>query len=135
MTPKEKQDRQEAIDTLKKWLCPGDTIYTKLIHVSRSGMYRVIDLYVMRDNEPLRLSWSVGTILEGYDKKQEGARARGCGMDMGFHLVNNLGYVLFPEGFTCTGDKCPSNDHANGDRNHEPHHHKSGGYAFNQRWL
>lgn len=137
------QKQQEALVTLKSFnIKPGETIYTKLVHVSRSGMYRVIDLYIMRDNEPLRISYSVGTLLEGYDKRHEGAKASGCGMDMGFHLVMNLGYALFPNGFECTGQKaisdrlrCPSNDHSNGDRDYLPHHHNSGGYAFFQRWL
>jgi hypothetical protein len=136
------QKRQEAINTLKNdfHLVPGDTIYTRLVHVSRSGMYRVIDLYVIRDNVPLRLSWSAAVLLEGYDRRHEGAKASGCGMDMGFHLVHNLGYALFPDGFECTGrdeymNRCPSNDHSNGDRDYTPHHHSSGGYAFKQVWI
>lgn len=130
-----KADKEKALETLKEMLKPGDTIYTKMVHRSRSGIYRVIDLYVIRDNKPLRLSYFAGILLEGYDRKHEGAKAGGCGMDMGFHLVSNLGYLLFPDGFTCTGKECPSNDHANGDRNREPHQHESGGYAFRQRWL
>lgn len=135
------QKKQEALDTLKSFnLTPGEVIYTKLCHVSRSGMYRVIDLYIIRDNVPLRISYSVGTLLEGYDRKHEGAKASGCGMDMGFHLVHNLGYTLFPDGFECTGrdshpNRCPSNDHSNGDRNYAHHHHQEGGYAFIQKWL
>lgn len=31
--------------------------------------------------------------------------------------------------------RCHSNDHSNGDRNYEPHHHRSGGYALRQEWL
>ena len=33
------------------------TIHTKLNHVSRSGMVRVIDLYVIEDNELRRITW------------------------------------------------------------------------------
>ncbi len=107
--------RQEAIDTLRTQfnLKPGDTIFCSLRHVSRSGMYRCIDLFVMRDNEPLRISWTAAQLLEGYDKRHEGCKASGCGMDMGFHLVMNLGYSLFPDGFDCVGKDCPSNDHSN----------------------
>ena len=35
----------------------------------------------------------------------------------------------------CIGAGCPSNDHINGDRNHTPHLHESGGYALRQRWI
>lgn len=129
-------EKQEAIESLRNMgIKPGDTIFTKMVHRSRSGMSRVIDLFVIKDNEPLRISWSAGILLEGYDKRHEGCKASGCGMDMGFHLVHNLGYVLFPYGFECIGKNCPSNDHSNGDRNYEPHHHSSGGYALRQRWL
>jgi hypothetical protein len=146
--------KQECIKALKEMVRPGDTVYTKLNHVSRSGMYRAISLYLIKDNEPVWITRLCADLLEGYDERHEGARAHGCGMDMGFHIVHNLGYVLFKDGFGCTGKGCPSNDHSNGDRNYEPnvfegivsdkdgkqyekntHWHKSGGYALKQRWL
>ncbi len=110
-----KKRRQECIDHLMKFLEPGDTIYTKLDHVSRSGMYRVIRLYVIKDNTPIWLTRPIADLLEGYDERHDGAKAHGCGMDLGFHLVHNLGYVLFPNGFGCIGKNCPSNDHFYGD--------------------
>ena len=125
----------EALEQLRD-LLPGETVYTNLKHVSRSGMYRVIDLYVMRDNQPRRITWSTAALLEGYDDRHEGAKASGCGMDMGFHLVYSLAATLFREGFDCIGELCPSNDHSNGDRNYSPdNHHRDGGYALVQRWL
>jgi len=137
-----KKDLKESHEFLTKLLRPGDCVYTKLIHRSRSGMYRVIDLYVMRDNAPLRITWDAANLLEGYDTRHEGARASGCGMDMGYHLVHNLGLSLFPNGYTCLGNtreaggiRCPSNDHTNGDRDYTPHLHKCGGYALTHRWL
>jgi hypothetical protein len=82
-------------------------------------------------------------------------------MDMGFHLVYTLSYALYPQGFGCVGERCPSNDHSNGDRDYTPHGcydengaledrepgpgelrdgcrrhwHRDGGYALTQRWL
>lgn len=135
MTKKRALELEGIKTELRGMLKAGDTIYTKLAHVSRSGMYRAIDLYVMRDNQPARITWSAAQLLEGYDNRHEAAKASGCGMDMGFHLVHNLGYSLFPDGFTCTGKRCCSNDHTNGDRNYRKHHHSSGGYAFRHRWL
>ena len=97
-------EKQDAMDRLKAYnMQPGETVYTTLKHCSRSGMSRVIDLYIMRDNVPLRISWSVGTLLEGYDLKHGGAKASGCGMDMGFHLVYELSRCLFPGGFGVIG--------------------------------
>ena len=113
-------------------LTPGDTIYTKLCHRSRSGMYRVIDLYIIRNNEPLRITYTAALLLDGYDRRHEGARARGCGMDMGFALVYDLSRRLWPDGYECTGEGCTSNDHSNRvDRLHHP----DGGYALRQQWL
>jgi hypothetical protein len=79
------------------------TVYTRLKHVSASGMMRVIDCYIIRDNEPLRISWSVAKAAGyTYDRKYEGVKVGGCGMDMGFSIVNNLSICLF----------CPNNyDH------------------------
>src|SRR3990167_2964197 len=115
-----KAEQQEALDRLRTLLHPGDTVYTQLKHVSRSGMYRVIDLYVIHNDAPLRLSWSVGALCEGYDDRHEGAKASVCGMDMGFHLVYNTSARLFPIGFGCIGEGCPANDHFNGARDYTP---------------
>lgn len=129
-----KTNRQEAIETLRGQfgIKPGDTLYTNLIHVSASGMYRVLDVYKIVDNTLLRLSWSAAAACGlKYDMKHEGVGMRGCGMDMGFWLVYELSSVLFPDGFACIGAHpdgrlgpnltCPSNDHTNGDRSYRKH--------------
>ena len=45
------------------------------------------------------ITWDVMHVL-GYRRsdKTGGLRVSGCGMDMGFHVVYNLGYVLWPDG-------------------------------------
>lgn len=132
---KEQVERSRAylLDTLK--IKPGDTVYTKVNHVSRSGMSRNIEAYVMRDNEPVNISTSAATLLESPIAKDGGVKMGGCGMDMGFALVYDLAYRLFLDGFVCIGEKCPSNDHSNGDRDYSPHMHTEGGYALKQRWM
>jgi hypothetical protein len=59
------------------------------------------------------------------DGKREGLRVSGCGMDMGFDIVYNLGRFLFPkgDGKTVTG--------RNGDTKPET----DGGYLLKQEWL
>lgn len=140
-------ERAEAIAELQDMLSPGDTVYTVLRHVSRSGMMRAIDLYVMEGNEPRRITWRVCKATGyPYSDKHEAARVEGCGMDMGFSIVYNLSSVLFRGGFDCIGEGnyetgrqgCPSNDHSNdrGERNYAPdRHHKSGAYALRHRWM
>lgn len=91
------QQRDEAIQELRDTLQPGDTVYTVLRHVSRSGMSRTIDVYVIRDNEPRYLSYWVARAL-GWTVNSgriEGIKVNGCGMDMGWHLVSSLSYTLF----------------------------------------
>ena len=111
--------RTRLLDVLK----PGDTVYCILRHVSRSGMSRVISLYAktpdgMQWLDPFALKLGVGS---GMDNKREGLKVGGCGMDMGFALVYELAHALFKDGFGCTGENCPSNDHGNGDRDYTPH--------------
>ena len=90
-----KQEKTEAIETLNKWLAVGDTVYTILRHRSSSGMTRWLDLYVIKDGRPLRLTYSACKALGyPYDRKHDSLKVTGCGMDMGFHVVYSLAYVL-----------------------------------------
>ena len=126
MNAKQKE-QQEYADKLREFIKPGDTVYTILRHVSRSGMQRVISLVVMRDGQPWDISgWAARALGDRTDKNGEGIVVGGCGMDMGFHIVYNLSYVLFPDGFKVEGMG------RNGDMSGWD---KDGGYALKQRWL
>jgi hypothetical protein len=130
-----KQDVTEARERLLEWLKPGDTVHTILRHVSRSGMQRTISLYKLGADRPYLLDWSVAAVLGMTLDQRDGVKVGGCGMDMGFHLVYNLGEHLWPDGFTCSGEGCQSCDHSNGDRNYARHQHSDGGYALRHQWL
>lgn len=72
-------------------------------------MSRVIDLKVSRDGELWPLGWDAADLLGwGWDRRRQGVRVSGCGMDMGFHLVYTLSRVLFPDGFglPCSTEGC-----------------------------
>src|SRR3990167_3597733 len=141
------QEKQEAIDYLRTILEPGDTVYTILRHVSRSGMMRVIGAIQMTEDSPNDITPRAAKALgEPLDRDRWGVKVGGCGMDMGFHLVYNLSYTLFPTGHGCICEHCPSNDHNNGDRDYRPHKpyglkpqiehwHTDGGYALRHKWL
>ena len=125
-------------EEFRQLLPPGSTVYTSLNHVSRSGMQRAISVYIIRNNNISDISYDVAEIIGDTMHKKGGIKINGCGMDMGFSIVYQLSYKLYPNGFECIGEhpvRCPSNDHCNGDRNYEPHHHNSGGYALIHRWL
>ncbi len=137
MTRKE-AERQEAVEKLRNWLEPGDTVYTILRHVSRSDMTRHIGVVIMQDGIDLHPNWAVAKAIGVRLMPRRGSDVvmGGCAMDMGFALVYDLSRTLFPDGFDCVGEGCPSNDHSNGDRDYTPHRHTSdGGYALRQRWL
>jgi len=90
----------------------------------------------MKDNEPIRISASVANLIGfKYDKKHNGIGVRGCGTDVGWEIVYLLSRKLFKDGFMCIGEKCPSNDHYNGDMDYSEHLHKDGGYALNCVWM
>lgn len=70
-----------------------------------------------------------------YDQKREGIVIGGCGMDMGFALVNDLSETLFGRtagGYDCLGENCPSNAHSNSGYHctcgHDRHNHHNEGY-------
>jgi hypothetical protein len=133
-------DKTKAIEQLREWLKPGDTVYTILESVSRSGMSREIRVVVPRTDETGRVfflhpNWSVSRAIGVRQGKRDGLVVGGCGMDAGFEVVYHLGRVLWPDGVPCAGERCHSNDHSNGDRSYEPHTHTDGGYALKHEWL
>ena len=134
-----KEDHERVLKVLREMVKPGDTIYTVLRHVSRSGMSRSISCIVHTPEGPQDMSWAVAKLLGwSFDRRNDGVKVSGCGMDMGFHLVYSLSWTLFNGAFTCIGESCPVNDHSN-----PPHparvagsmSHSDAGYALRQRWL
>jgi hypothetical protein len=131
-----KELKAEAIATLKRSLVPGAKVYTQVEHVAKSGMSRDISVVIIKDNEPRTITHLVAWALDlKRNEHNGGAHITGCGMDMCFEIVYQLGRTLYPDGFECPGESCHSNDHSNGDRNYDPHHHKDGGYALRQHDL
>lgn len=153
-TTKRTTDRDDAIAWLRELVKPGDIVYTVLRHVSRSGMSRSVGVILMQDGEPGDWSSSAARAIgQPFDRDRGGIKVGGCGTDAGLSVVMALGYALWPDGFGCIGDRCPSNDHVNGDRDYTPHcfggtrehcaeghehvhhWHRSGGYALRHRRI
>lgn len=119
--------KAEAIKYLQSILKPGDTVYCILRNVSRSGMSRQIDFLVAESDDssfkPHSISGLVATALD-YPQADGGAlKVGGCGMDMGFSVVYNLGAALWPNG----------TPKPHGRRNGQPD--SDGGYALKHSWL
>ena len=135
-------DRTEAMERLREWIKPGDTVYCILRHRSSSGMSRRISFAISRGGEITQIDWLIARALDYRLHEDGGLKVSGCGMDMGFHVVYNLSRTMFRDGFTCIGERkddrsnrCPSNDHSNGDRDYTSHNHTDGGYALRSTWL
>jgi hypothetical protein len=133
MTKEMKANQIDSINALRNILpTAGMNVYTKVNSVSRSGMSRRISLYVVVDGEIRDITWHVARAF-GESTKQRGEYVQdaglhvgGCGMDMCFATVYNLGRVLFPDGFAVEG-RGRNGDGSGWDND--------GGYALNKRDL
>jgi hypothetical protein len=119
--------RAYCIAELRKILQPGQTVYTILRHVSASGMQRRISLCTIVDGEIRHLDRLAADAMDDTDTGN-GIKVSGCGMDMGFHLVYNLGRTLWPDGFDLPAGARGRNGNTSG-------HDTDGGYALNHSWL
>lgn len=98
LTKAEKAERGEAIEKLRAMLPPGSKVHTVVRHVSSSGMTRHISCLVSSEDGINDITWLVSRALEYRRAKDGGLVVSGCGMDMGFHVVYNLGRTLYPKG-------------------------------------
>lgn len=125
----EKLYKAQTIASLKKIIKPGSKVYTKLESVSASGMNRRISLYVVapaQKGQPAsiqNITYSAAVAMGCKVSDKGGISVGGCGMDMGFALVYDLGASIWPKG----------TPKPHGMRNGEPD--KSGGYALKHEWL
>src|SRR5262245_37817648 len=100
-------ERHEAIERLRESIKPGDTIHTQILHVSRSGMLRIVGVYRLHEGDYDWLSYNVAKATgQTFDNAREGVKVGGCGFDAGFHVVYDLAHSLWPKGFGCIGEKC-----------------------------
>lgn len=154
-TKAQKAERQAAIERIREWVKPGDTLWTDVKHVSQSGMQRSIRVYLVEDSGVRNISYTVAQAIDHRHDGDRGAvKTNGGGMDMGFALVYALSSSLWPQGAPCSGKGCHSNDHSNRveppfgvctehSSNPEeqerlgctPWIHSDGGYALKQRWM
>lgn len=135
MSKYSKQAIEEAKEFLLSVLKPGQKIWGDVVHVSKSGMSRVIRLKIVHNKEIMDISWEAAILLEGWSKNYRGCKAGGCGMDMIFHLIYNLGCVLYPDGYQCIGEGCVHNSHSNSPypkRDGKTFHSDGIGYVFRQ---
>jgi len=100
LTKKQQAERDEARATLRA-LFDGQekpVVHTVLRHVSSSGMSRDISLFTIDGNDLRNITYLAALAFGDKPKDRRGQwviRVGGCGMDMGFHLVSGLSWVLY----------------------------------------
>jgi len=133
MTKTEKAEQKEkAIEYLREYCPVGTRVFTVLRHVATSGMARWLDAYVMIDNEPIKITHLLGRAGIGGDwcDRRQALKVGGCGMDMGYHVVNCLSYAL--HGYENEGLKEEENGRFIS--NPTPERYKAG-YTLDHRWM
>lgn len=102
--------KKQAVEELKRIVSKGDTIYFIVKNVSNSGMFRHIDFYHFGIKDEFeegqdRIIRHCLTMLMcdalGYrfKNKTRCMGVSGGGMDMGFHVIHQLGHELFDDGY------------------------------------
>lgn len=89
-----KTEQIEAVATLRDRLPAGSEVRCILRSVSRSGMSRRISI-VDKDGSisDTLIAKVLGQKIPEFDR--QGVKVDGCGMDMGFHLIDTLSYALY----------------------------------------
>ena len=90
----------ESLAHLRELFPPGSDVWTLVTHVAASGMSRRISLYsiTVEDGKPVvqNVSAHVARVLDlRVNRDDLAVVVSGCGMDMCFHTVYNLGRALY----------------------------------------
>lgn len=105
------KEKNRAIASLREIIKAGDSICCTVMRVSKSGMSRTIMFQIALKDKNGRayirdISHNVAKAIGvRFDDKNHGAVLGGCGMDMRFAAVYDLGRTLFPDGFGIAGTK------------------------------
>lgn len=88
------QCKNELLELVK----PNDKIYINVVSVSNSGMSRKMTFHIVQGKEIRNITHLV-SIVAGYNTDNNyNLKVSGCGMDMGFSVVYNLGRCLWRDG-------------------------------------
>tara|TARA_R100000781_G_C4056966_1_gene119697 strand:+ start:262 stop:600 length:339 start_codon:yes stop_codon:yes gene_type:complete len=98
-------EKEEAIEFLKSYIKKGMTLHSIIRYVSNSGMSRNISFKLINsadtvtELETIDLSYQIAKVLEyPFNDRYHAVRVKGSGMDMAFHVVENLSRILFDDG-------------------------------------
>ena len=115
--------KKQAIANLLEILKPGQTVFCTLRNVSGSGMSRRISFHVIKGEDFKQIDYLIALACDYKQSDKDGLIVPGCGMDMGFSVVYNLGRAVWPAG----------TPEPHGRRNGAPD--SAGGYALKSTWV
>ena len=94
--------REQVAARLREQLPKGSKVWGLVRSVAPSGMSRRISLYIVHGSRIVDITYRAGIVLERTEHRDGGLVVGGCGMDMVFSLVYDLGAALYadPSAFT-----------------------------------
>lgn len=88
--------RAEARDYLLRYCPPGTKVHCVLRSAARSGMSRVIQIFVLHEGDLVRVGhWAARLLERPFDCDRNGVQCKGAGTDMGHELVYSLACALY----------------------------------------
>ena len=100
MNTKDISVEEKAIHTLQELAPPASRIYVVVRYVSSNGMRRHMSFFAIQHNVPMCLDrLIVDAGLFPWNKARTALLVSGCGMDMGFHVVYELAYLIYKNGY------------------------------------
>lgn len=87
-------------ENLIKYLGDKPTIYGSVLSVAKSDMSYKIAFYCIYEGRIERLSWEISKVLGlPFDRDLGAVIKKGCGMDMIFAVIYDLGEALYNNGY------------------------------------
>lgn len=75
-------------------VCDGQTIYATRRSISRSGMQRTLDFYIVKGGEIIRVSHLLAEVGK-YRRNPEGEVViKGCGFDAAIDVIESAGFAM-----------------------------------------
>lgn len=94
------EEGEHVKDYLRDILPRGSRVWTILRHRARGGMSREISVVTVYGDHIINLDSDVGLVLGLREGKHGGLVVRGTGEDIGLHLINALGGILYRDEYT-----------------------------------
>ncbi len=94
-----KQERQKAIESLKRMIKENDVIYTILRQVNKNGTRKKLSILVIKDNNAYDITYLVAKATNFKVNENNYIVVDGYGFDAGNEVVYWLSLALFNDGY------------------------------------